>query len=710
MADLAAAAWPASRLGEAIEGLARRSGMTLEPRVAPAPPLDLPWDNVARAGKWIEATSQWLGLEAEPVTLSYAELDEAIRRAAPALLYVPGDEPRFLALLRFGRRKVGVLGPDMRVHWLDVETIRSTTCQRLEAPFAERLDMVLASAGIPARSYTKARASLLRMQLGSVPIRACWLLRLPPSSSFLQQLRHARIPARLASLLALNLIQMTLFVLSWWIIGRAVLQGQLEWGWLIAWALLLVSMVPFRALATWTQGTLAIYTSSLLKQRLLVGALRIDQDEIRHQGAGQLLGRVIEAEAIESLALSGGFLALSAVVEIAMAAWVLSEGAGGGLHVVLLAIWLAITCAMCWALYRRLRQWTQKRLSMTHDLVERMTGHRTRLAQERPDRWHFEEDQALERYVELSRRMDNLTAVAGAVVPRGWLLVGLAGLAPAFVAGESTMAATAIGLGGVLLASQALRKVSASLSNLGAAAVAWTQVRALFHAAGKKHIIATPDVAGRFHDAADRDRQRGVIDATGITFRYQDRTSPVLRGCDLHLAPGDRLLLEGPSGSGKSTLAAVLTGLREPDSGLILLDGLDRQTLGAESWRQRIAAAPQFHENHILAGSLAFNLLMGRRWPAEPIDLEQAEQVCRELELGTLLDRMPSGLQQMVGDTGWQLSHGEKSRVFIARALLQDADVIVLDESFASLDPATLQRCLQCVLNRARSVVVIAHP
>src|SRR5690606_18144124 len=108
MADLAAAAWPASRLGEAIEGLARRSGMALEPRVAPAPPLDLPWDNVARTGKWIEATAQWLGLEAEPVTLSYAELDEAIRRAAPALLYVPGDEPRFLALLRFGRRKVGV--------------------------------------------------------------------------------------------------------------------------------------------------------------------------------------------------------------------------------------------------------------------------------------------------------------------------------------------------------------------------------------------------------------------------------------------------------------------------------------------------------------------------------------------------------------------------------------------------------------------------
>jgi ATP-binding cassette subfamily B protein len=71
---------------------------------------------------------------------------------------------------------------------------------------------------------------------------------------------------------------------------------------------------------------------------------------------------------------------------------------------------------------------------------------------------------------------------------------------------------------------------------------------------------------------------------------------------------------------------------------------------------------------------------------------------------------MPAGLQQMVGETGWQLSHGERSRLFMARALLQGADLVVLDESFAALDPETLQRCLACVLRRARTVLVIAHP
>jgi ATP-binding cassette subfamily B protein len=71
---------------------------------------------------------------------------------------------------------------------------------------------------------------------------------------------------------------------------------------------------------------------------------------------------------------------------------------------------------------------------------------------------------------------------------------------------------------------------------------------------------------------------------------------------------------------------------------------------------------------------------------------------------------MPGGLYQMIGETGWQLSHGEQSRVFIARALLQRSDVIVLDESLAALDPETMARALRCLRARATSLVVVAHP
>ena len=101
---------------------------------------------------------------------------------------------------------------------------------------------------------------------------------------------------------------------------------------------------------------------------------------------------------------------------------------------------------------------------------------------------------------------------------------------------------------------------------------------------------------------------------------------------------------------------------------------------------------------------------MGRNWPPKPGDLEEAETICRELGLGEVLDRMPSGFQQMVGESGWQLSHGERSRLYIPRTLLQKSDVMILDESFGALDPENLFRSLSTVLRRAPALLVIAHP
>jgi ABC-type transport system involved in cytochrome bd biosynthesis fused ATPase/permease subunit len=101
---------------------------------------------------------------------------------------------------------------------------------------------------------------------------------------------------------------------------------------------------------------------------------------------------------------------------------------------------------------------------------------------------------------------------------------------------------------------------------------------------------------------------------------------------------------------------------------------------------------------------------MGRGWPPSAEDFKEAERTCRALGLGPLLERMPGGLLQNVGETGWQLSHGERSRLYIARALLQGAEVTILDESLAALDPETLRRNLGFVLERASTLVVIAHP
>ncbi len=690
--------WPKSRLNEAIQLLAIESGLSPRPE-PPAPSPD------------VEATARRLGLETQPVETPYPDLESQLPKMGPAIIDMGSG---FLVIAH----KLTVLTPAGKKIRIGASTIRAALCKEIETPALEQIDALLTRARIPASKQTQARNALLREQLSHKLIRGIRLLRLPPSADFWQQLRQARVPRRLLALAGAHSIQYILWILAWWVVGSNVLKGSADQSWLWLWALLLITLVPLRVLITWLQGRIAISTGARLKQRLFVGALSLDPDSIRHQGAGQLLGRVIETEAVESLALSGGFLGLVAVIELAISVFVLAAGAGGALQSILLLAWLAVTAAIARRYYHRNRIWTDVRLNMTHDLVESMVGHRTRLAQLPPDRWHDGEDEALARYLESSKAMDNSTAGLLAIVPRGWLVIGLAGLIPAFANGISSSGRIAISVGGMLLAYRAFKRLAAGAWQVAGAAVAWQRVAVLFHSGGADPLVragppgpALPDSEPTRASAADLGVRptSPLLDARDLVFRYNDRTAPVLRGCTFQIKSGDRLVLEGASGGGKSTLVALLAGLREPNSGRLLMNGFDRQTVGAEAWRSYIAAAPQFHENHVLAETFAFNLFMGRRGIIGPRDLAEAEEICAELGLGELLERMPAGLLQMVGETGWQLSHGERSRLYIARALLQNSELVVLDESFAALDPENLQRAVECVIKRAKSLLVIAH-
>jgi ATP-binding cassette subfamily B protein len=696
------AVWPLARLGEAIDALARRAGLApraIEVAGAPAPDAD-----AATLDVWIETTASTLGIEAEPVATTYVELESLLVGAAPALLRLPGGAARFVLLAGARGRSVTLLAPDLTEATFPVETLHDALALELDRRYGPAVDRSLASAEVGARARPAARRALLRERLATAPIEGAWLLRLPPGAPFLRQLAHAHLGRRLGALVGAHAAAYMLNLGAWWMIGQAALEGHIDRGWLYAWALLLLTQIPLRLISTWTAGQLAFAAGGLLKQRLLGGALQLAPEEIRHQGAGQLLGRVIESSAVEALALSAGANGLVALVELAFAIAVVAAGAGGWLHAVTLLLWIALTLRLGWSYYQVRRRWTGQRLDMTHELVERMIGHRTRLAQEPRARWHDSEDQTLERYLARSRELDAAAVRLSAIVSRGWTVVALLAIAAPFVRGASPPS-LAVAVGGIVLAAGALKRLAHGLSGLAGASIAWEQVAPLFHAAARAERAESPAVA-----AAARTQGPVVLEAHDVVFRYRDRGEPVLREANLRVGRGDRLLLEGPSGGGKSTLGALLAGLRVPESGLLLLGGLDRRTLGPEAWRRCVVAAPQFHENHVLGNTFAFNLLMGRRWPPTPADLDEAIGVCRELELGPLLDKMPSGPMQQVGETGWQLSHGERSRLYIARALLQRAELVILDESFAALDPETLQRALACVLRRAPTVLVIAHP
>jgi ATP-binding cassette subfamily B protein len=249
------------------------------------------------------------------------------------------------------------------------------------------------------------------------------------------------------------------------------------------------------------------------------------------------------------------------------------------------------------------------------------------------------------------------------------------------------------------------------LSYITGAAIAWNQVKPLFQAAKREEAAGAVELGAiNQYSSRDHDRDGLLVELRDVVFRHEGRGDNVLQSCTMQIFDNDRILLEGPSGSGKSTLTSLLSGLRDPRSGLVTFRGLDRRAIGSRAWRGIVTAAPQFHENHIFSGTLAFNLLMGRCWPPRPVDYEEAETVCRELGLGDLLDRMPAGFLQMVGEAGWQLSLGERCRVFLARALLQKSDLVILDESFGALDPESLQQAMDCVRRRTKNLLVVAHP
>ena len=690
--ELAAIGWPAKRLPGAVTALCERSGLKISKEIE----LGTATNDAADAAAVIQWHAEAFGCEAEAIHSNLRDVDEDLAHAYPAVLQI--GEDLFLAIAEIRKGKARVLTPELKLKNVPLagllRLLRERHVRRLEEPFQK----LLADSKIKRSRRLQAIENLVREQLSSTRFDGCWVLRPYPGEATATWLSQANAHRLSAGLVITHTVQYLLWLAAWGMLGTLSFEGRMDRGWLLAWALLLLTLVPFRVLTTWLQGVLAIGVGAALKRRLLIGALRLQPDEMRNQGMGSFLGQVLEAEAVETLALSGGIAGLLAIIEIAVSGFVLGQLA------LLVLAWCVVTVFAAWRFVVRYRSWTDTRMEMTQDLVEQMVGHRTRLAQQARAHWHDSEDETLAHYLQVSGRVDRTGAWLVTAITRGWLLAGLICLAPAIVANKTSASSIAITLGGVLLAQTGFKRLTASFLDVNGAWVSWKRIAFLFRAAARRPALGS-------RPASESPVEYGhVVDAERLSFRYRSEGRAALQGLTMVIRRGDRILIEGPSGGGKTTFASLLSGLREPNAGLLLVNGLDRQTLGNTRWRKAIAAAPQFHENHILTETLAFNLLMGRRWPPLQKDLEEAEALCRELGLGDLLDRMPGGILQMVGEGGWQLSHGERSRIYIARALLQQPDLVILDESFAALDPESLQTALECTLNHAKTLMVIAHP
>jgi ATP-binding cassette subfamily B protein len=701
--ELRSAAWPSNRVVEAMQALARHAGLPIDASEPVALPDDLP---IERLSGWIESAAERSGVQVDQAFVTLEEIDVLLSAGGPVLIRlaaIPGAP--FLAVVGRRGRFVRALGSDLRVHRLNVKAVAATIRRPFESSVEADIDLIVERLQLTGRGRARARSAMMADRLKTARFRGCWLLRLPAGASIRDTSRENGLGLRLSMLAGSYVAQYVLFVLSWWLLGHAVLTDTVDRGALIGWLLLLASLVPVRLVATWNQGAAVVAAGVWLRRRLLRGASLIDRQELRRKGAGQLFGLVIEAAAIDALALTGGIVATFALIELAIAFLVLWAGATA-LAAPLLLAWVAVVGYLGWRYFTRRANWTTDRFAMSEQLLEAMVGHRTRLVQQPQEEWHRQEDEALDQFIAKGDVMDRASLWL-TLVPRGWLLLALAALIPA-LAKSATAGSLAISIGGTLLAYRALQRLVGGFSNLAGAIISARSVAGLAAAASRREQAGLPSaLMPSATTAASLDGL--VAQARDLTFRYRSQGDPVLDNCSVNISRNARLLLEGPSGSGKTTLASIVAGLQTADSGLLLIDGLDRGALGAAGWRNRVTMAPQAHDNYLVSGSLAFNLLMGRRWPAEPSDLIEAEKVCRELGLGDLLDRLPAGLHQVVGESGWRLSQGERTRVFLARALLQQPELLVLDESFSALDSDNVERAMRCVTNRAHAVLAIAH-
>jgi len=210
--------------------------------------------------------------------------------------------------------------------------------------------------------------------------------------------------------------------------------------------------------------------------------------------------------------------------------------------------------------------------------------------------------------------------------------------------------------------------------------------------------------AGRRIDGGQPVGYVGPVTMEDVSFAYNPGR-PVLRDVSFALLPNEIVGIVGPSGAGKSTLVQLLLGLRAPDTGRVMAGGRDITTLDGAEWARKVTFVPQ--AAHLIAGTIADNI----RFLRDGVSQEEVERAARLAHLHDDVSGFPEGYDRQVGERGGHLSGGQQQRLCIARALVEQPDVLILDEPTSALDVRSehLIRNTLLQLKDRMTVVVIAH-
>ncbi len=229
-------------------------------------------------------------------------------------------------------------------------------------------------------------------------------------------------------------------------------------------------------------------------------------------------------------------------------------------------------------------------------------------------------------------------------------------------------------------------------------------------ARGEASALRTLDLLREVPEVQDRPDARCLSDLAGdirfedVSFAYEPGRG-VLSNVTLHIRPGEKVALVGPSGAGKTTVAALVPRLYDPQAGRVLVDGHDVRDLKQESLRSFMGFVPQ--ETLLFAGTIGENIAFARPAATE----EEIRAAAQAANAADFIEALPEGYNTQVGERGVKLSGGQQQRIAIARALLRNPRILILDEATSSLDQTSEQMVHQAVrtLLQGRTALIIAH-
>ena len=420
----------------------------------------------------------------------------------------------------------------------------------------------------------------------------------------------------------------------------------------------------------------------------------------RHK-SGELISRIMsDAEGIRNL-MGTGILMLAGGVVTAVLALIILFVLYWQLTLIICAILIAFGSFMTYA-FRALRPVYRKRQKIrsevTGSLGEALGGIRLVKASSAEDREQEKFGQGITRLFGLIAKTIRGTS---ATVALGTVIVGIIA-ALMIILGGRAIADNMLTLGDFVMY---LFVVGVMVAPIIQMAMVGTQISEAF--AGLDRIR---DLMMETREDKNEDQRktlhvvRGEVILEDVYFQY-DETLPVIQGVSLQAREGTTTALVGPSGSGKSTLTSLIMGFNQPDQGRILIDGQDLATLKIKDYRKFLGVVMQ--ENFLFDGTIAENI----RYACPEASYADMEHASRIANAHQFIQNFPESYDTVVGERGIKLSGGQRQRISIARAVLADSKILVLDEATSSLDTeseALIQEGFKN-LRQGRTTFVIAH-